>query len=86
MIPGFIRTKRCPRCGGNIYVDSDRFGWYEQCLQCGVTLYLDTVIEARDKIGEETEFQVLDSSELSPLPRRKRGMEVIAPGRGIICI
>ena len=85
MIPGFIKKKRCPRCSGNIYLDSDRFGWYEQCLQCGVTLYLDTVIEARDKIGEGTAIQALDSLESPPLPRRKRGMEVIAPGRGTTC-
>ena len=85
MIPGFIKKKRCPKCGGNIYLDSDRFGWNEQCLQCGVTLYLDTIIEARYKVGEGTEFQVLGSPELSPLPRRKRGMEVIAPGKGTTC-
>jgi hypothetical protein len=74
MESGFIKRKRCHRCGGNIYLDSERFGWYEQCLQCGVTLYLDTVIEARGKIGQGKEFQVWDCSELSPLLRKKRGM------------
>jgi hypothetical protein len=82
MESGFIKGKRCHRCGGNIYLDSDRFGWYEQCLQCSYTCYMDTIIEARDKIGEGTEFQILGSPELSPLHRRQRGMEVIAPGRG----
>ena len=28
-------TKRCPRCGGNIYLEEDCFGSYEHCLQCG---------------------------------------------------
>jgi uncharacterized protein (DUF983 family) len=28
-------NKRCPKCGGNIFVDRDFRGWYEQCLQCG---------------------------------------------------
>jgi hypothetical protein len=78
MIPGFIKKKRCPRCGGNIYLDSDRFGWYEQCLQCGVTLYLDTVAEAKGKVDEGTTIRVLDSLESSPLPQRKRGMDKIA--------
>ena len=27
--------KRYPRCGGNIFMDKDIYGWYEQCLQCG---------------------------------------------------
>jgi len=26
--------KRCPKCGGNLYLDSDFHGYYEQCLQC----------------------------------------------------
>ena len=25
---------RCPKCGGNLYLDRDYNGWYEQCLQC----------------------------------------------------
>jgi len=29
------KSKRCPRCGGNIFTDEDTFGHYEQCLQCG---------------------------------------------------
>jgi ribosomal protein S27E len=31
---GFLRI-RCPKCGGNVYLDSDIEGWYEECLQCG---------------------------------------------------
>jgi len=27
--------KKCPRCGGNMFVDRDIYGWYEKCLQCG---------------------------------------------------
>jgi hypothetical protein len=26
--------RRCPRCGGNLYIDRDFHGWYEECLQC----------------------------------------------------
>jgi len=28
------RLKRCPRCEGDLFVDRDIWGWYEQCLQC----------------------------------------------------
>ena len=28
-------TRRCPRGGGNIYLEEDCFGSYEHCLQCG---------------------------------------------------
>jgi len=45
---GFI-NKRCPKCNGNIFVDQDSninsgenyYGWYEWCLQCGYTRYLE---------------------------------------------
>jgi DNA-directed RNA polymerase subunit RPC12/RpoP len=24
----------CNRCGGDMFIDRDADGWYEQCLQC----------------------------------------------------
>jgi ribosomal protein S27AE len=39
---------RCPKCGGNLFLDSDHYGWYEQCLQCSYTGYLETIIDRRD--------------------------------------
>ncbi|MBE0480808.1 MAG: hypothetical protein IBX68_07500 [Dehalococcoidia bacterium] len=29
------RLKKCPKCRGDVYLDKDFFGWYEECLQCG---------------------------------------------------
>ena len=29
------KFKSCPKCGGDLFIDSDYNGWYEQCLQCG---------------------------------------------------
>ena len=34
---------RCPKCGGKLYLDKDHYGWYEQCLQCGLTRDLRVV-------------------------------------------
>ncbi len=28
------KLKGCPRCGGDVYIDRDMDGWYEQCLLC----------------------------------------------------
>jgi hypothetical protein len=28
------KLRRCARCGGDIFVDRDMDGWYEQCFQC----------------------------------------------------
>jgi len=30
-----LRLKSCPRCRGDVIIDRDSYGWYEQCLQCG---------------------------------------------------
>jgi len=46
---GGFTQKRCPKCGGNIFLDKDLYGWYEQCLQCSHTSYLDTVVEVRER-------------------------------------
>ena len=27
--------KSCPRCGGDLFMDRDTDGWFEECLQCG---------------------------------------------------
>jgi tRNA(Ile2) C34 agmatinyltransferase TiaS len=48
---GFIQKTRCPKCGGSMFMDSDVYGWFEQCLQCGYTCDLAKIIEVRDKVG-----------------------------------
>lgn len=35
--------KACPRCGGNIFLDADQYGWFEHCLRCGHTRDLPSV-------------------------------------------
>lgn len=39
------RERRCPKCGGNLYMDKDYHGWYEQCLQCSYMKDLEVVYE-----------------------------------------
>ncbi|MFH1031001.1 MAG: hypothetical protein V1767_00290 [Chloroflexota bacterium] len=56
MIHGFIK-KRCPKCGGNVCVDSDCYleggfmSWAEQasCLQCGYIIYGFEQLSGSDK-------------------------------------
>ena len=40
------KFKSCLRCGGDIFVDRDVDGWYEQCLQCGCAHDMPNTIEA----------------------------------------
>ncbi len=39
------KLKNCPRCGGDVFLDSEEHIWYEQCLQCGYRHELRTVAE-----------------------------------------
>lgn len=47
MREGFTQ-QRCPKCGGNIFLYKELYGWSGQCLQCGHTSYLDAIVNARD--------------------------------------
>jgi hypothetical protein len=50
---GFVNKARCPKCGGNVYLDNDHFGWYEECLQCGYTRNLQKVVKVGTEIGDK---------------------------------
>jgi Zn ribbon nucleic-acid-binding protein len=58
---GFIQRSKCPKCGGNVYLDSDQYGWYEECLQCGHTRNLEKVtkvdLETGDRYNAEPYYE-----------------------------
>jgi len=39
--------KSCPRCDGDMFIDRDLYGWYEQCIQCGHVRDLRSVVKLR---------------------------------------
>ncbi|MBI4188228.1 MAG: hypothetical protein HY529_03365 [Chloroflexi bacterium] len=39
------KPKNCPRCQGDIFIDRDLNGWYEQCLQCSYRRELRDIAE-----------------------------------------
>ena len=64
---GHIIKQRCPKCGGNLFLDNDDMGWYEQCLQCSFIRYLDVVYENGSKVVCKTASPTAQSE----LSRRK---------------
>jgi len=40
------KLKKCPRCHGDLFLDKDTDGWYEQCLQCGYRRGMKAITEA----------------------------------------
>ncbi len=57
---GFVH-RRCPKCGGNIYLDKDHYGWYEQCLQCGYS-YLGVVPTADSELKSDSVGQTEENT------------------------
>ena len=45
----------CPRCKGNMLLDNDQHGWYEQCLQCSYLRDLDAIVRVKEPPIEEVE-------------------------------
>ena len=52
--------RRCPKCNGNLYRDSDFHGYYEQCLQCGYTRdYTVEIGKTLDNALQEAELDTV---------------------------
>lgn len=54
----FWKSKSCPRCEGDTFVDKDQYGWYRECLQCGRIIditynYIHVVQKVEDKVEQE---------------------------------
>ena len=50
---GVFLKKRCPKCRGNLYLESYYYGWYEHCLQCSYRHYLDTTGLDQEQVYED---------------------------------
>jgi hypothetical protein len=53
-----LTHKLCPKCRGNIYLSSDYYGRYEQCLQCGYINDLDAVNENDKQVAKVKEQSI----------------------------
>jgi len=39
------KFKSCPQCDGDVFIDRDLYGWYEQCIMCGYVYELRVMVE-----------------------------------------
>ncbi len=62
---GFVSRAKCPKCGGNVFLDSDHFGWYEGCLQCGYSRNLQKIV----KVGSEAGEKYMETMSEIPAPK-----------------
>ena len=47
------KLKSCPRCRGDIAIERELDGWYEQCLQCGYLRDLARITKVYQRSGNE---------------------------------
>ena len=45
-----IRTKACKRCGGDLSLESDSYGTYAGCIQCGATWNKPNLVNPKPKV------------------------------------
>ena len=43
--------KACDKCGGDMYSVIDRDGEIKECIQCGVIVYLNLVLDGAIKVS-----------------------------------
>ncbi len=47
-----LKLKGCPRCKGDVIVEVDQWGWYENCIQCGYLHDLPNVVEVKQQMAQ----------------------------------
>lgn len=43
------KFKSCPRCEGDMLLNRDHYGWYEQCIQCSYLNELKDIAEFKEQ-------------------------------------
>jgi hypothetical protein len=51
----FNTQRRCPKCGGNLYMEKDYYGWYEECLQCAFVQDMRKIYENKNAPAASTQ-------------------------------
>ncbi len=41
------KLKSCPRCSGDLFIQRETDGWYEECLLCGYQRDVSNIIAAK---------------------------------------
>ena len=67
-----LSWQSCPKCQGKIYIDSDFYGWFAECLMCGFSHDLEELGISQDKsIQVELKLSQNEIRDLLPESRAK---------------
>ena len=62
-----LSWQSCPKCQGKIYIDSDLYGWFVQCLMCGYSHDLEELAISQDN-NVEIELKLSQNEASNSLP------------------
>ncbi|MFC2007139.1 hypothetical protein ACFLVB_00850 [Chloroflexota bacterium] len=54
-----VQTKACKRCGGDLSLESDHYGTYLTCIQCGASLNMHKPTNNRHQSADKYPPKVL---------------------------
>ena len=63
------KFKSCPRCMGDIFIEGDIDGWYEQCLQCGWQREFESLAELEKNLPLLEEHELNDRTRMGSVDR-----------------
>jgi len=49
------KLKSCPRCGGDLLIEKDMYGWSEKCFQCSFSRDLKELVTIKKEDLEPTD-------------------------------
>lgn len=75
-----MKLKGCPRCRGDVYIDSDFDGWFEKCIQCGYRRDLNSRYDSSLK----RDGQVSDAGISRPGEREKYARTKVSPSGELV--
>jgi len=57
-----VQTRKCKRCGGDLFLEREEDGVYASCIQCSATYQASCDEEGSEKRGEKREALVIKVS------------------------
>ena len=63
-----IRSKACRKCGGDLSVESDIYGVYIQCIQCGANWNKEDLVAQTARDAEKS-LKTVRAGTLAPTSR-----------------
>ena len=58
-----VQTKACKRCGGDLSLESDHYGTYLTCIQCGASWNKPELTNNRHRLVAKRHLQTLETAD-----------------------